>query len=215
MVDPYREEIKNRFRSALLSLFGEPLPQLVWNQPPKVQLGDLASPVAFELAKRVKKAPAEIARELIGAAEPLPGVRRAEVAGMYITQPLERDQWLDLLMSELVSTAFPSDRFTFIYDYPAEQAALARIRIGMVPSIVRSPASLHSEMALSTRSSGDLSRMCSPLSQISFFSSKTESFVSMPSTEKASRSSSRGKTSRPSPGAHPSNARKLKSASGR
>jgi lysyl-tRNA synthetase class 2 len=54
--------------------------------------------------------------------------RRAEAAGLYITQPLDREQWLDLLMSQLLATAFPRDRFTFIYDYPAEQAALARIR---------------------------------------------------------------------------------------
>jgi arginyl-tRNA synthetase len=108
MFDPYREEIKNRFRSALRSRFGEPLPQLVWNLPPKVQLGDLASPVAFELAKRVKKAPADMARELIGAAEPLPGVRRAEVAGGgYINLFLDRRDYLVQALRQVRSGGTP------------------------------------------------------------------------------------------------------------
>ncbi|MCB1756645.1 MAG: EF-P lysine aminoacylase GenX [Gammaproteobacteria bacterium] len=38
------------------------------------------------------------------------------------------DAWLDLLMTHRVAPAFARDRFTFIYDYPASQAALARIR---------------------------------------------------------------------------------------
>lgn len=37
-----------------------------------------------------------------------------------------RDAWLDLLMSHHVEPRLP--RFTFIYDYPASQAALARVR---------------------------------------------------------------------------------------
>lgn len=40
-------------------------------------------------------------------------------------QTLNRDQCLDLLISEVVSKQFSG--FTFIYDYPASQAALARL----------------------------------------------------------------------------------------
>ncbi len=54
--------------------------------------------------------------------------RRAEAAGLYCAQQLDKEQWLDLLMSQLLATAFPRDRLTFIHDYPAEQGALARIR---------------------------------------------------------------------------------------
>ena len=43
---------------------------------------------------------------------------------------IERDAWLDWLMSRCVAPQFPRDRLTFIYDYPASQAALARIRPG-------------------------------------------------------------------------------------
>lgn len=40
----------------------------------------------------------------------------------------ERDAWLDLLMSHVVEPALPRNCPVFIYDYPASQAALARIR---------------------------------------------------------------------------------------
>ena len=39
-----------------------------------------------------------------------------------------RDPWLDLLMTHVVEPALPQDGPVFIYDYPASQAALARIR---------------------------------------------------------------------------------------
>jgi lysyl-tRNA synthetase class 2 len=39
-----------------------------------------------------------------------------------------KDAWLDLLMTHVVEPALPQDCPVFIYDYPASQAALARIR---------------------------------------------------------------------------------------
>lgn len=48
-----------------------------------------------------------------------------------ITPPpvLDRDGWLDLLMTHVVAARFPADRLTCVYDYPASQAALARLSI--------------------------------------------------------------------------------------
>ncbi|MBL8298496.1 MAG: EF-P lysine aminoacylase GenX [Rhodanobacteraceae bacterium] len=43
---------------------------------------------------------------------------------------LGRDDWLDLLITHLIQPQFPADRLTLIYDYPASQCALARIRKG-------------------------------------------------------------------------------------
>jgi len=40
----------------------------------------------------------------------------------------ERDSLLDLAMATLVAARFPSDAITFLYDFPASQAALARVR---------------------------------------------------------------------------------------
>ena len=40
----------------------------------------------------------------------------------------ERDSLLDLAMATIVAAAFPDDRITFLYDFPASQAALAQVR---------------------------------------------------------------------------------------
>ena len=39
----------------------------------------------------------------------------------------DRDMWLDWLMVEKIAADFPKDIFTFLYDYPASQASLARL----------------------------------------------------------------------------------------
>ena len=41
---------------------------------------------------------------------------------------LQRDDWLDLLITHRIQPDFPSDRITVIRDWPATQCALARIR---------------------------------------------------------------------------------------
>lgn len=41
---------------------------------------------------------------------------------------LDRKQWLDLLVSLVIQPALPTRSLTFVYDFPADQAALARIR---------------------------------------------------------------------------------------
>lgn len=51
-----------------------------------------------------------------------------EVSGLA-----DRDDWLDLLMGHCVQPQLGKDGPTFIYDYPASQAALARIRPGEPP----------------------------------------------------------------------------------
>ncbi len=53
----------------------------------------------------------------------------------YGIQPagLERDDWLDLIISHLLEPSFPEDQITVIYDYPASQCALAKICHGEPP----------------------------------------------------------------------------------
>lgn len=41
---------------------------------------------------------------------------------------LTRDDWLDLLMTHRLQPAFATDQLLAVYDYPASQAALARVR---------------------------------------------------------------------------------------
>ncbi len=46
---------------------------------------------------------------------------------------LTRDDWLDLLVTHRLQPALPADAITLVYDYPATQCALARIRRGDPP----------------------------------------------------------------------------------
>jgi lysyl-tRNA synthetase class 2 len=44
-----------------------------------------------------------------------------------------REAWLDLLLSHCIEPRLPPEALSFVYDYPAGQAALARIRPGTPP----------------------------------------------------------------------------------
>jgi arginyl-tRNA synthetase len=61
--------------------YGVRYDRLSFTYPPKIELGELALPIAFELARKVKRPPREIALELAADAEQIPGVRKADVAG--------------------------------------------------------------------------------------------------------------------------------------
>jgi len=50
-------------------------------KPPKLEMGEAASPVCFELAKRLKRAPRQIAQEIANGLPAVAGVSRIEVAG--------------------------------------------------------------------------------------------------------------------------------------
>jgi arginyl-tRNA synthetase len=85
--------LQARIQAILLGKYEISLAQLAVEQPPNIAFGELALPVAFELAKRLRKAPRAIATEL--AAElnaQLPeGVASVEVAGAgYLNIRLDR-----------------------------------------------------------------------------------------------------------------------------
>ncbi len=54
---------------------------IVTERPPKLAMGEAASPLCFELAKRLKKPPRALAQEIANSLKPIPGVARVEVAG--------------------------------------------------------------------------------------------------------------------------------------
>jgi len=51
----------------------------------------------------------------------------ANARGIAPDGDMSRDDWLDLLLSHVVTPSFPADRLTVVTDYPASQAALARL----------------------------------------------------------------------------------------
>jgi arginyl-tRNA synthetase len=83
--------LKDALRSMIRSQWSIEPPEIVLNQTPKVELGELASPVPFELARQLKRAPRAIAEELINKLGKIDGVERMEVAGAgYINFFLDR-----------------------------------------------------------------------------------------------------------------------------
>jgi arginyl-tRNA synthetase len=78
-------------RSFLKQKYNVDLTNIVVEQPPKIEFGEFALPVSFELARSLRKAPRKIADEIV-AEMPLPeGFAKFEVAGAgYINARLDR-----------------------------------------------------------------------------------------------------------------------------
>ncbi|GAC1428115.1 MAG: arginine--tRNA ligase [Terriglobales bacterium] len=67
------------------------LQKIVIEQPPKVEFGEYALPLAFELAKKLRKAPRKIAEEIVKGVGPIEGFEKLEVAGAgYINARVDR-----------------------------------------------------------------------------------------------------------------------------
>ena len=66
---------------------------IVIEQPPKIEFGEYALPIAFELARKLRKAPRKIADEIVAAIGHVPGIEKFEVAGAgYINVRINRSQ---------------------------------------------------------------------------------------------------------------------------
>jgi arginyl-tRNA synthetase len=78
------QTLLNRLREALAAHVREKYSMeisVVLERPPKLELGEAASPLCFELAKRLKKAPRVIAQEIAANLPKIDGIARVEVAG--------------------------------------------------------------------------------------------------------------------------------------
>ena len=96
-----QNSLRERVRAAASARFGVELEQVASEVPPRTELGDLAFPVAFELAKRIKQAtgekrnPRAIAEELRAELEAVAEVARVEVAGAgYVNVFFDRGRLL-------------------------------------------------------------------------------------------------------------------------
>jgi len=86
-----QQGIQRQIEGLLAERYGVTLANLAVELPPKIEFGEMALPVAFELAKRLKKAPRAIAQELQAALAEIPGVAAVEIAGAgYLNLKLDR-----------------------------------------------------------------------------------------------------------------------------
>jgi arginyl-tRNA synthetase len=98
------QALTNRLREALAAhireKYGVEL-AIVLERPPKIEMGEAASPVCFELAKRLKRAPRHIAQEIANSFGKVEGVAQLEVAGGgYLNAFFDRGAFWEAARSE-------------------------------------------------------------------------------------------------------------------
>ena len=96
--------LTNRLREALAThihgKYGVEL-AIVLERPPKIEMGEAASPLCFELAKRLKRAPRQIAQEIATNLGKIDGIARVEVAGGgYLNAFFDRGEFWKAALTE-------------------------------------------------------------------------------------------------------------------
>jgi len=111
-----QQRLKESIRTAARDLFAVEIDQLNAETPPKPELGDLAFPVSFELAKLIKQktgekvAPRTIAEKLTDRIKELEEVSRVEIAGPgYINVFFDRPKLLRMFANLGTKTPQPAE----------------------------------------------------------------------------------------------------------
>ena len=97
MILPLHEQLRARVRAVLAERYDitDPDFAIPVEYPPNRTLGDLGTPIAFDLARRLRKAPRAIAQEIAGALGPVPGFIKVEAApNGYLNVFLDRPGFL-------------------------------------------------------------------------------------------------------------------------
>jgi arginyl-tRNA synthetase len=86
-----QQRLAERVRDFLRAEYQLELESIVVEQPPRVEMGEYALPLAFDLARRLRKAPRKIAEEMAAALGAIDGFEKLEVAGAgYLNARLDR-----------------------------------------------------------------------------------------------------------------------------
>jgi len=106
MFDAIRTAIADAVRVAVREKLGAEIDRIALERPPKAALGDLASPVAFDLAKSLRKAPRAIAADLAAAISLPEGIREVRVEGAgYLNFFLDRGGFVRRLLGAAPASA--------------------------------------------------------------------------------------------------------------
>jgi arginyl-tRNA synthetase len=86
-----QKRLEGHLRAVLAAKYDLQLATIPLEIPPEIKFGELATPIAFELARKLRKAPKIIAQEIVAALTGLDGFAGFEVAGAgYINARLDR-----------------------------------------------------------------------------------------------------------------------------
>jgi len=104
MILPIQHAVRRHMSDAVRRLYDIPsedpvLASIPVEIPPRRALGDLSVPLAFELARRLKKAPRVIAQEIVSALGRVDGFTKVEAApngyvNFFLDRPAQIRQWL-------------------------------------------------------------------------------------------------------------------------
>ncbi|SNR89143.1 arginine--tRNA ligase [Desulfurobacterium atlanticum] len=104
-----KETIKRKVQTALKDIYGkefEVLNKASFEPPKRKEFGDVATNIAFLLAKELKKAPKDIAQEIAAKLSENPEFEKVEVAGSgFINLFLSKEFYIELL-KKIVNTEF-------------------------------------------------------------------------------------------------------------
>ena len=93
-------------REFLRRTYGLEMANIVVEQPPKIEFGEYALPIAFELARKLRKAPRKIAEEIVAGVGAIPGFEKFEVAGAgYINVRVNRSELAAALAADMSPSA--------------------------------------------------------------------------------------------------------------
>ena len=96
-------------REFLLRAYGLGNANIVVEQPPKIEFGEYALPLAFELARKLRQAPRKIAEEIVAGVGKIPGFEKFQVAGAgYINARVNRAELAVGLASDFPPAELPS-----------------------------------------------------------------------------------------------------------
>ena len=98
MFNTIEKNISKRIAAHVREQYGAEVPVLL-EQPKQPSFGELAIPVAFQLARQLKQSPQAIATKLIADLGPIEGVSAMEVAGNgYINVRFDRGAYAEAIL---------------------------------------------------------------------------------------------------------------------
>jgi arginyl-tRNA synthetase len=97
-----QKRLEGHLRALLAAKYDLQLETIPLEIPPELKFGELATPIAFELARKLRKAPKIIAQEIVAALTGLEGFASFEVAGAgYINARLDRAAGVRAVISQV------------------------------------------------------------------------------------------------------------------
>ena len=98
------KQVQAAFREQVRSQYGVEA-DIAIEQPKQASFGEIALPIAFQLARQLKQAPKKIAADLVAGAGSIPGVRAMEIAGNgYINIRFDRASYATSLLAGETTT---------------------------------------------------------------------------------------------------------------